>query len=71
MSGLKVVARGDETPAEAPPHLGVPPALQVYHERGHRRLAARTYAAKCATCSWGCEMAVEMIVDHWKPSLRR
>lgn len=26
---------------------------------------------KCTTCIWGCEMAVEMIIDHWNPSVRR
>jgi hypothetical protein len=71
VSGLKVIAREGEAVAEPPPFLGIPPALEVYRERGHRRLAAKTYAAKCSTCIWGCEMAVEMIVDHWKPSVRR
>lgn len=71
VSGLRVLARGPEQPAGAPPFLGVPPALEVYRERGHRRLAARTYARKCSTCIWGCEMAVELIVDHWNPSVRR
>ena len=28
---------------EPPPYQGVPPELTVYRERGHRRLAARTY----------------------------
>lgn len=70
-SGLKVIARGPEPAASGPPFLGVPPALEVYRERGHRRLAARTYATKCSTCVWGCEMAVEMIVDHWNPSKKR
>lgn len=76
-SGLKMLARG---PASArvsvsaggtAPFLGVPPALEVYRERGHRRLAARTYATKCSTCIWGCEMAVEMTIDHWNPSRKR
>ena len=72
VSGLKIVERGSEDQRHAPPpFLGVPPPLEVYRERGHRRVAARTYAARCATCIWGCEMAVEMIVDHWKPSIRR
>lgn len=70
-SGLKVIARGPEPAASWPPFLGVPPALEVYRERGHQRLAARTYATKCATCIWGYEMAVEMIVDHWNPSKKR
>lgn len=71
VSGLKVVARRAETAATPPPFFGVPPALEVYRERGHRRLAARTYATKCSTCIWGCEMAVEMIIDHWNPSKKR
>jgi hypothetical protein len=57
-----------ETP---PPWLGVPPPLQAYRLRGHRRLAARTYEKKCTTCIWGCHMAVEMIIDQWNPSKRR
>jgi len=70
-SGLKLLARGPEPAGDPPPFLGVPPALEVYRERGHRRLAARTYATKCSTCLWGCEMAVEMIIDHWNPSKKR
>ena len=70
-SGLKVIARGGEPAGHPPPFLGVPPAVEVYRERGHRRLAAKTYATKCSACIWGCEMAVEMIVDHWNPSVRR
>ena len=54
-----------------PPWFGVPPELPVYRTRGHRRLAARTYDAKCSGCMWGCRMAVEMIIDHWNPSVRR
>jgi len=71
-SGLNVVARGGEVAATPPPPFpGIPPTLDVYRERGHRRLAARAYATKCAACIWGCEMAVEMIIDHWNPSVRR
>lgn len=71
VSGLKLLLRGATPAANPPPFLGVPPTLEVYRGRGHCRLDARTYAAKCTTCLWGCEMAVEMIVDHWKPSVRR
>jgi hypothetical protein len=71
VSGLAVVARGGEAAADPPPFLGVPPALEVYRERGHRRLAAKTYTTRCWACIWGCEMAVEMIIDHWNPSVRR
>ncbi len=35
----------DET--TPPPWRGVPPPLEVYRERGHRRLAARTFQEKC------------------------
>jgi hypothetical protein len=71
VSGLEVIAREGGATPDPPPFLGVAPALEVYRGRGHRRLAAKTYATKCSTCIWGCEMAVEMIVDHWKPSMRR
>lgn len=50
-----------------PPWLGIPPELKIYRERGHRRLYARTYEAKCRTCIWGCRMPVEIIIDHWNP----
>ena len=70
VSNLKDTVREvvEETP---PPWRGVAPPLSVYRERGHRRLAARTYEEKCTTCIWGCQMAVEMIIDHWNPSKRR
>lgn len=71
VSKLRVVARAPEEPREPPPWHGVPPALSVYRERGHRRLAARTYDTSCASCIWGALMAVEMIVDHWNPSQKR
>jgi len=71
VSGLAIVERGSEARSAPPPFLGAPPALEVYRERGHRRLAAKTYARKCLTCIWGCEMAVEIIVDQWNPSVRR
>jgi hypothetical protein len=59
----------DET--TPPPWRGVPPPLEVYRERGHRRLAARTFSEKCCSCIWGCRMPVEMIIDQWNPSRRR
>ncbi len=58
----------DET--TPPPWRGVPPPLEVYRERGHRRLAARTFNKKCCSCIWGCRMPVEMIIDQWNPSRR-
>jgi len=54
-----------------PPWRGVPPSLEIYRERGHRRLAARTFSEKCGSCIWGCRMPVEMIIDQWNPSRRR
>jgi hypothetical protein len=71
VSGLKVVEHEACEVTAPPPRRGVPPPLSVYRERGHRRLAARTYEEKCRTCQWGCHMAVEMIIDHWNPSKRR
>ncbi len=70
-SGLHVEARGPEEVSPSPPFRGVPPELEVYRERGHRRLAARTYATRCTTCLWGCEMPVVIIVDPWNPGRRR
>ena len=70
-SGIKVVRNaGGETPA-GPPFHGVPPDLETYRSRGHRRLDARTYDAKCTSCIWGCRMPVEMIIDHWNPSKKQ
>jgi len=66
VSKLKVIARGDQGSPSTPWEL-VPPELEVYRERGHRRLAARTYDGKCCSCMWGCRMPVEIIVDNWNP----
>ena len=60
-----------QAPPPAPPFTGVPATLEIYRARGHRRLAAATYASKCVGCLWGCEMTVEMIIDQWNPSRRR
>lgn len=70
-SQLKVLERAPAEGAAGPPWRGVPPDLPTYRARGHRRLAARTYSSKCLSCIWGCEMAVELIVDHWNPGQRR
>ena len=70
-SKLKVIARAKEEHQNPPPWLGVPPILEIYRERGHRRLDARTYDARCQSCLWGCRMAVEMIIDQWNPVQRR
>ncbi len=71
VSGLKVLKRAGGSFCNPPPFLGIPLPLEEYRERGHRRLSARTYASKCGTCIWGCAMAVELIIDKWKPWIRR
>ncbi len=70
-SGLKVIERSNIPKLDSPPWHGIPPALETYRERGHRRLASQTYNAKCQSCFWGCKMAVEMIIDHWNPRQKR
>ena len=70
-SGLKIIERAGEEAPSPPPWLGVPPELPVYRERGHRRLDAKTYTARCSTCIWGCRMPVEMIIDQWNPSQKK
>jgi hypothetical protein len=69
-SQLRTSRGGPESVSAALWH-GVPPPLPVYRERGHRRLAATTYDAKCQSCIWGCAMPVEIIIDHWNPGRRR
>jgi hypothetical protein len=69
-SALRVLARGAQAAAPPPPWRGAPPALETYRARGHRRLDARTYEAKCRACIWGCRMPVELIVDQWNPQVR-
>jgi len=70
-SGVEDRHEARRAAAQPPPWLGIAPELEVYRERGHRRLDARTYQSKCSGCIWGCRMAVEMIIDHWNPSQRR
>jgi hypothetical protein len=71
VGNLKVRERAAQEETSPPPWRGVPPPLSVYRERGHRRLAGRTYREKCMSCMWGCRMPVEMIIDQWNPSKRR
>lgn len=66
-SKLKVLERAERHDESPPPWHGVPPDLETYRWRGHRRLSARTYNTKCRSCVWGCRMAVEMIIDPWNP----
>lgn len=70
-SALQRLARPDPGERRPPPWLGVPPALEVYRERNHRRLDARSFDAKCQICIWGCRMPVEIIIDKWNPQVRR
>ena len=70
VSKLAKVEEGEQGSISAPWEL-VPPELEVYRERGHRRLAARTYDTKCYSCMWGCRMPVEIIVDNWNPRGKR
>jgi hypothetical protein len=70
-SGLKVTKDAQGETLAGPPFLGVPPNLATYRSRGHRRLDAGTYEAKCKSCIWGCRMPVEMIIDQWNPSKKQ
>lgn len=70
VSKLKIISCGEQGSTSTPWEL-VPPELAIYRERGHRRLAARTYDTKCISCMWGCRMPVEIIVDNWNPRGRR
>lgn len=42
-SGIKVVKNAEDKPLAGPPFHGVPPDLETYRARGHRRLDTRTY----------------------------
>ena len=70
-SELKVVERAAESGILPLPWHGVLPELEIYRQRGHRRLDPRTYEAKCKSCIWGCRMPIEIIVDHWNPSKKQ
>ena len=70
-SELRLIEREEKSGDSPPPWHGSAPELEIYLQRGHRRLDARTYDGKCVTCIWGCRMAVEMIIDHWNPSKKQ
>lgn len=70
-SGIKVMKEAERGKPLGPPFLGVPPDLETYRSRGHRRLDGRTYDTKCLICIWGCRMPVEMIIDQWNPSKKQ
>ena len=67
VSNLKLITRSTIIINTTSPWELVPPELEVYRERGHRRLATRTYDTKCSSCMWGARMPVEIIVDNWNP----
>lgn len=67
VSKLKLVNQSISIASESAPCEQVPPELEVYRARGHRRLAAKTYEVFCSSCMWGARMAVEIIVDNWNP----
>jgi hypothetical protein len=69
-TGLRVLDREPVNEDKSSPWLGLPPTLETYRERGHRRLATRTYETKCRDCLWGCRMPVEMTIDQWNPSMK-
>ncbi len=70
-SKLRILDRTSVANEKPPPWTGIVPDLETYRQRGHRRLAARTYDLKCQGCIWGCKMPVEIIIDHWNPSKRK
>ena len=68
---LKVLRPYEGEVPPPPPWHGVPVELDEYRGRGHRRLSARTYAARCSTCIWGCRMPAVITVDQWKPEIKQ
>lgn len=70
-SGLKILKRKGVQNNVPPPWQGLPPDLETYRDRGHRRLDARTYSSKCISCIWGCKMPVEIIIDNWNPEKKK
>ena len=70
-SAIKVIGKAEPATQDSPPYMDIPPDLETYRARGHRRLDTRTYGAKCSTCTWGCRMPVEMIIDQWNPSKKK
>ena len=71
VSAIIVIKAPLEPDSSGPPWHGIPPELEAYRERGHRRLSARTYQSKCETCIWACKMPVVVILDNWNPNQRQ
>jgi len=70
-SRIKIEKSADNSSPNTPPFTGIPPDLDIYRSRGHRRLNPKTYQAKCFACIWGCKMPVEIIIDHWNSSNKK
>jgi hypothetical protein len=70
-SGIKIERDTGAELSSSPPFHGIPPTLETYRSRGHRRLDPKTYDSKCSTCIWGCQMPVEIIIDQWNPSQKK
>ena len=70
-SELRLFKKTEESAVPPPPWHGPPPDLEIYRQRGHRRLNPRTYEEKCGTCIWGCRMPVEMTIDQWNSSKKK
>ena len=70
VSKLKKIGHVEKS-SIAPPWETIPPDLETYRERGHRRLSAQTHNTKCISCIWGCRMPVEIIIDNWNPSRKK
>lgn len=71
VSKLKIMEKEYKKDTTTPPWIDTAPELQVYRERGHRRLSGKTYSSKCVSCIWGCNMAVEITIDHWNPGKKK
>ena len=65
VSQLMVAPGSAKSDTSSPPWEGVPPTLETYRSRGHRRLSTKTYEAHCDGCQWACRMPVIMTVDRW------
>ena len=70
-SQIRIKKNSSDLPTQEPPYLGIPPDLNIYRSRGHRRLDPKTYQSKCLRCIWGCKMPVDIIIDHWNSSKRK
>ncbi len=67
-SGLAIIKKSSSDYSAGPPWHGIPPSLETYRSRGHRRLSQKSIEESCSTCIWAAHMAVEMIIDQWDSS---